>query len=115
MDEKESIPVLLGSNVRKYRKEARLTQEQLAEQLKISQKHLSIIETGTQFASAGLIEKLAETLKVSPAELFGGASSPSPVTSNAGQICSIIVNMLNPRLSAIERKLESIEQLLNER
>ena len=49
--EKPKIQILFGENVRKYRKKNGLTQEQFSEQLGISQKHLSIIETGTQFAS----------------------------------------------------------------
>ena len=72
--EKETIPVLFGRNVKKYRKLAKLTQEQLSERIGVSQKHLSIIETGTQFASASLIARLADTLNVSPGELFGGAN-----------------------------------------
>lgn len=56
--EKPKIQILFGENVRKYRKKNGLTQEQFSEQLGISQKHLSIIETGTQFASASLIERL---------------------------------------------------------
>ena len=68
----EDIQKLFGKNVQKYRKQAGLTQEQLSIKLQISQKHMSIIETGTQFASAPLIGKIAEALNVSPAMLFGG-------------------------------------------
>lgn len=53
-EENESVQVLFGQNVKKYRKLAGLNQEQLAERLGVSQKHLSIIETGAQFASASL-------------------------------------------------------------
>lgn len=73
-NEKESIPQLFGRNVRKYRKARNLTQEQLSEKLEISQKHLSIIETGSQFASASLIGRISEVLNVSPGDLFGGSS-----------------------------------------
>lgn len=73
-NQKESIPQLFGRNVRKYRKARNLTQEQLSEKLEISQKHLSIIETGNQFASATLIGRISEVLNVSPGDLFGGSS-----------------------------------------
>ena len=65
------IPQLFGKNVQKYRKMAGLTQTELSKRLDITQKHLSIIETGTQFASAGLIAKISEVLDVTPAALFG--------------------------------------------
>ena len=73
--QKESIQYLFGRNVKLYRKQAGLTQEQLSERLGVSQKHLSIIETGTQFASASLIGRISEELKVSPGDLFGGSNN----------------------------------------
>lgn len=65
------IPKLFGKNLQKYRKLAGLTQAELSKQLDISQKHLSIIETGSQFASAALISRICSVLNVSPAALFG--------------------------------------------
>jgi len=72
MTEKElDIPALFGKNVQKYRKMAGLTQSELSKRLEITQKHLSIIETGTQFASANLIARISKELNVAPAALFG--------------------------------------------
>jgi len=72
MEEMElDIPHLFGKNVQKYRKLAGLTQSELSKRLEITQKHLSIIETGTQFASASLIARISQELHVTPAALFG--------------------------------------------
>ena len=72
MEEMElDIPALFGKNVQKCRKQNGLTQAELSKQLEISQKHLSIIETGSQFASASLIARISKVLHVSPAALFG--------------------------------------------
>ena len=72
MEETElNIPILFGKNVQKYRKMAGLTQTELSKRLEITQKHLSIIETGTQFASASLIARISQELNVPPAALFG--------------------------------------------
>ena len=72
MEETElDIPKLFGQNVQKYRKLADLTQAELSKRLEITQKHLSIIETGTQFASANLIAKISKELNIPPAALFG--------------------------------------------
>ena len=65
------IPHLFGKNLQKYRKLAGLTQSELSKRLEITQKHLSIIETGTQFASANLIARISKELNVPPAALFG--------------------------------------------
>ena len=72
MEETElDIPHLFGKNVQKYRKLEGLTQAELSKRLEITQKHLSIIETGTQFASAALIAKISKELNIPPAALFG--------------------------------------------
>ena len=73
-EEYDSVQMLFGQNVKKYRKLAGLTQEQLSEKLGVSQKHLSIIENGVQFASASLIGRISRELNVSPGDLFGGSS-----------------------------------------
>jgi transcriptional regulator with XRE-family HTH domain len=64
-----SIKSSFGENLKFYRKEKRLSQEQLSEKLDISIKHLSAIERGLTFVSAELLEKLSNSLEI-PAFLF---------------------------------------------
>jgi transcriptional regulator with XRE-family HTH domain len=59
-----SVKGIFGKNLKYYRKEKKLSQEQLSENADITVKHLSEIERGIVFASAGLIEKLAENLNI---------------------------------------------------
>jgi len=59
-----NVKGIFGKNLKYYRKEKNLSQEQLSENVDITAKHLSEIERGIVFASAGLIEKLAEKLDV---------------------------------------------------
>lgn len=47
-----------------YRKEKRLSQEELSEKVDISVKHLSAIERGLNFVSADLLEQLAISLEI---------------------------------------------------
>lgn len=113
--EELNIPQLFGTNVQKFRKERGMTQEQLSEKLKISQKHLSIIETGTQFASASLIGKLASVLEVSPAQLFGDYKhevnyEQAKATANA--TVDVLRNVLDGKFSALYGQLNEIENLL---
>lgn len=61
---------VLGENIKNYRKMRNLTQEELAEKIDISQKHLSSIEIGKKFISADLLEKISATLNVSLSNLF---------------------------------------------
>ena len=50
----QNIPELLGENVRKYRKQAGLTQEELSERLGLTQKHLSVIDPQIISRSLGI-------------------------------------------------------------
>jgi transcriptional regulator with XRE-family HTH domain len=61
----------LGQRIAKARKEAGLTQQQLAESLGISQPMLASYEIGRRRLPASLLPPLAKTLKVSVADLLG--------------------------------------------
>ena len=61
---------LFGINLKRFRKEKHLSQDQLSEKVDISVKHLSKIERGLTFVSADLLEKISNNLEVSIARLF---------------------------------------------
>lgn len=113
--DKDEISVLFGRNVKKYRKQAGLTQEQLSERLGVSQKHLSIIETGTQFASASLIGRISDELKVSPGDLFGGSSDTviEEIKKSRAMIMTMLVNELNRHGSILSTDIEALRNQLN--
>ena len=96
------IPKLFGENLRRLRKSRNLTQTQLAEMLDVTQKHLSVIETGSQFVSAPLIAKIVAALKVEPAELFGGTSSETRI---ANAVAMRIMNFINPKFELMAQRI----------
>jgi transcriptional regulator with XRE-family HTH domain len=59
-----NVKGVFGKNLKYYRKEKKLSQEQLSENVDITVKHLSEIERGIVFASAGLIDKLSKNLDI---------------------------------------------------
>ena len=64
------VKTLFGLNLKRFRKEEHLSQEELSEKVDISVKHLSKIERGLTFVSADLLEKLSKNLGISVARLF---------------------------------------------
>ena len=112
MSEEElvDIPLLLGQNVRKFRKLAGLTQSQLSERLEITQKHLSVIETGAQFASASLIARICKELSVTPGMLFGGDMG----SRHLAILQSMIHNLMNAKLESLYQRLHSDIQSLRQ-
>lgn len=71
------IKKIFGQNLKKYRKSRGYTQIQFAEALDVDQKHISFIESGYSFPSAGLMTKMAEILKIPPKNLFDFENPPS--------------------------------------
>ena len=61
---------VLGDNIKKFRKIKGITQNELAEQVGLEVKSLSLIETGKGFVSAKTLEKLSLILNVSYSDLF---------------------------------------------
>ena len=85
-----NVKEIFGNNIHEYRKSKKLSQEQLAEKLGISIKHLSNMETGKVFASAELIETIAIVLEVSVSALFYSIEEKSFDTSDFQRIEKII-------------------------
>lgn len=100
------IPTIFGQNVQKYRKALGLTQDQLSERLDITQKHLSFIETGTQFASAGLIGKIANELQIPPAWLFGDDLNQLYMDKLYVRIATFFTNEMNNIKSQIINEIK---------
>ncbi len=66
----EPIQSVLARNLRKRRTELGLTQAELAARLGMSQPSLSTLEKGTYAARLDTLDRLAEALDTTPAELL---------------------------------------------
>jgi transcriptional regulator with XRE-family HTH domain len=69
-NEKPSAASRLARNLRKYRMERNLSQEELAERVGLSQTFLSQVECGSRNVSLEKIETLAEALQIDVVELL---------------------------------------------
>jgi len=61
---------LLGENVRRYRKLAGMSQEELSLQAEMKRSYVSDLERGTRNPSVRALGRLAEALKVEPHKLL---------------------------------------------
>lgn len=109
--EKSNVMQVFARNLKKYRTKAGLTQKQLSERLEISQKHLSFIETGSQFASASLIDRICNELNISCGDLF--SSEKDVNQKELDMIFSMIQNSVVNKLNIIEIKLNNLERKIN--
>ena len=65
MDLKDAV----ATNLRRVRHACKMTQEELAERAKLSQRYVSQIETGAASPTVTVLGRLAEALHVDPSEL----------------------------------------------
>ncbi len=84
------IKNLFGLKIKEYRKKKNLTQAQLAELVNVDDKHISCIESGKNFPSPDLIERLADALCVEPKDFF-----EFYYLQNPSDLKSDIISMLN--------------------
>ena len=80
MQEKKTINVEVGANIKSMRERAGLTQEQLSERIGIGVKSLSAIERGTVGVSLTTLRKICEELSVSSDALLFGAGEGNDIS-----------------------------------
>lgn len=68
--EKDRIKILVGNNIRKYRRLRKLSQEKLAELVDISVSSLSNLERGNAYPATDTLEKIITVLGVSLNMIF---------------------------------------------
>jgi len=61
---------LIGARIKELRRQAGLTQEQLAERVGLDSRHLSRLEVGRHFPSLQSLERIAAALNVQLVEFF---------------------------------------------
>lgn len=103
------IKVLFGNNLQSYRKLRNLSQEELAEKLGISVKHLSTLETGKAFASAELIENISITLNVSISALFYSPEDKFIDDSDLSHINIIIEEEMMKAAVAMKKRIYELK------
>lgn len=60
----------VGRKIKRLRRDADLTQEQLADKIRISTTHVGLVETGNRRMSLKTLQKVANALKVKVKDLI---------------------------------------------
>jgi transcriptional regulator with XRE-family HTH domain len=83
----------LGRSLSHYRKRAKLTQEQLAEAIRVEVATVSRYETGATLPSLVTLEAMATLLRVSIADLL---AENAPLQSDEGEQIRVMLELLSP-------------------
>ncbi len=89
---KFNIKKQLGARIKKLRQDRGYSQEQFAEKLGIASRTLCGIEIGKNFFTADTLEKILETLEITPEDLF-------------------MVNYLKPREMLVDEIIEKVKSI----
>jgi len=68
------IQAIFAENMKKYRKQAKITQEKLAELCNTDHRYIGQLETGRRCPSLEFIGKITEALNIAPYRLFYDAT-----------------------------------------
>ncbi|MGA7178144.1 MAG: helix-turn-helix transcriptional regulator [Thiobacillaceae bacterium] len=74
---------LVGARIKELRKQAGLTQEQLAELVGLDARHLSRLEVGRHFPSLDSLERIAQALNMPMVEFFRFPAEETPAALRA--------------------------------
>lgn len=80
----------MDNRLKELRKAKKLTQEQLADMVGVSQSLIALIEKGKRDIDFTLAEQLAKALNVKPYELMPLEWQPQPITPAEQQILDMI-------------------------
>ena len=89
---KFNIKKQLGARIKKLRQDRGYSQEQFAERLGIASRTLCGIEIGKNFFTADTLEKILETLEITPEDLF-------------------MVNYLKPQEMLVDEIIEKVKSI----
>ena len=84
----------IGLNIRALRRQAGMTQAQMAEKTGVSTDHISHVEIGSGTISLPLLIELCNLLEVTPNDILAGEYRPNPIKNqpNLAIICDWIKN-----------------------
>jgi transcriptional regulator with XRE-family HTH domain len=104
-----SLEKLVIDNIKRIRKEKRITQEKLAEACGTATSYIGLMEIYRHAPKLSTIEKIARALEVEPIVLFQRSNPPPPPSDS---FCdSEISRLKTPILGAMERELDRILRL----
>ena len=95
------LRAVFAENMKKYRKQARLTQEKLAELCDTDHRYIGQIETGRRCPSLEFVEIIASALNVAPYLLFYDETSDKELTDLNKEQKQKIKTMLIENVSKI--------------
>lgn len=112
-----NIAFQIGENIRLYRNKAHLTQEQLADSIKVKRSVISKYENGSIEPSLSQLSRIADALSISADLLLSDVSFQPDVSFQRGQKCDLNFFQIDHEFNIIRQqniqKVTRAMELLN--
>ena len=109
MREKKEINIQIGEQVRLAREQAKLTQEQLAEQIEVSPQYVSDLERGVVGISIPTLKKLCCAVGVNSDQILFGTKSMDRGLNIANQCSNLSDAQFDILTEVVGKFIEAIE------
>jgi transcriptional regulator with XRE-family HTH domain len=105
---RENLRIAIGARVARYRKEARLTQEQLAEQIGVRPETISRLERGHSLPSIEALDEIANVLSRNLRDLVSVESLESDATAAIAELVSDISKCSAPEIHIVRALVRAV-------
>jgi transcriptional regulator with XRE-family HTH domain len=103
MDE-QKIRDTLGKNIKKYRSQLYLSQEELAAKINIATNFLGEIENSKKWVSSTTLAKLTDALDVEAYQLF------KPEGTLPANITNLLIQFTNDALAKVDKSIDELQK-----
>lgn len=101
---------LLGARIKEMRRNRKLSQEELAEQIGVEPQHMSRIESGRSYPSIDRLEKISTALKV-PLKDFFELMHLEDASELLENIYALIKDLSEERQRFVYRMLKALQEM----
>jgi len=97
----KSVREVFIENLKYYRKQKCLSQEKLSREIDMGINYINQVENKCSFPQPEIIDRIASTLSVRPAQLFDENASPANIVSNSSEaFTERVIDAVHNRLRA---------------
>lgn len=105
-----TLKQIFGKRLKELRKSKKWTQEHLAELINVDTKHVSFLETGRNFPSADLLEKIKCVFDIEYSDLFNFYDNPDK-QKNLSRINNLLDGMTAEQVNFVYKFILEFSQL----
>lgn len=107
-----TLETIVIENIKRIRKEKKISQEMLAEACETSTSYIGLLETYRNIPKLSTIERIAEALNVPAIELFRESTENQKKSSPPEKSKSLVTRLKREIIASMEKELDEILKMV---